>query len=141
MFSFILIAVVLSLIILLILLFRYYENNLLKGFWCSSNDFCKESGLKTMILYIGENGRCSIVIKTINNTTMCETFKLSYMNFCLCSWIPDTRNYNASVIWDTEDHEDVLPDNFKITYLPIKGKLYLYDNDELLGELFKDNRV
>ena len=60
---------------------------------------------------------------------------------CLSPQVCKERTYPARVKREYEENSGALPDKFSIKHYPIDGRLYLYDDDELIAELIKENRV
>lgn len=134
-------------IVVIILLFfqsRCIEHCDIHGFWTASPEFCTESDLRSMILYIGDgyiNKSAYMIIENDNGLIVNDALNIG-MGWCmpLSPFRCYVKRFNVSFNWhdDMKDVENVIPKNILMEYYPTIGKIVLSDSETTYAVLYKN---
>ncbi len=131
---------------------RYIETALLNGFWKANSDYCKDAGIKSMLLYLDING-VDVLYKRIPAYILIENNEGVIINnpvkirlnslFDLSQTLTSCRKYKMNIDWlETTDYEMFFPSNQILYYYPKCGKIVLTGyGDNIYAVLFKDNSM
>lgn len=128
-----------------VLCYRSTENNLLSGFWKGSPDFCEDSELDILLIYIGDDNNSTkpgyILMKNADGLIINDQ-----VEFCLSGGYSITpgmsheKIYTVDIKWLVSEGYDFFPSQQKIYYYPLLGKLVMLDsNGDITALLYKDN--
>jgi hypothetical protein len=155
---------IISCIVLLILIvnafqIRYIETQLLAGFWKADSDFCKNAGIKSMIMYLGNNEfslheilsivssgcviRGYILLENAEGIIINNPVNIKFKSkYDLSQTLSDYQKYKITIDWLEEtDYELFFPSVQTLYYYPKIGKLTLTQNENIYAVLFKDNSL
>lgn len=117
-----------------------YEDYLY-GFWVAEgDDFCDDSGIESMLIFIGEpeNDWASVTRKCyiiIMNDLCNQSFTMEYRK----GWSSiDILNYKINID-STFDDEEIWPDNSVLDVDMRTGVMKIYKNETLYAKLTKQN--
>lgn len=142
-----------SIVVILVILLLYYysrsiEDDMLTGFWCADPSFCQVAELEMFVLYLGDNisynirpgyllaaNSSGIILNNPINLHLSKSVSMPYINKEVL--------YDANIDWlDTPlEDESTFPSELQMAYYPKAGKLVLYDGDEIVASLWKDNQM
>jgi hypothetical protein len=149
MYNIITIAVVIILVILYITVLytiRHYENTLLTGAWSGSVDFCTESNLRKLFLYIFANDgmfshsrEAYLIMESDNNVLIDQLVRINFSsNFTLYPSIEKERKYFVDIDYLDKEEPEFLPNDLTLYYYPHVGKLIFANDDTSYMTLYKD---
>ncbi len=142
--------VVLAAIIIILILIYYGWNcslydyeEYLGGMWRGDDAFCEESGVSSMLLYIGKptakNNRTSrdgylVINNNVTNQAITLEYTPSNTSFCrLGEYAVDVN------IAYTED--EIMPKNVKLRVNMKTGSLKIYQKDKMYGLFYRDGEL
>lgn len=133
---------VIIVVVLLLIVISYYNYNdeYLYGFWTAQDDdFCRQSQISSMYLFIGNSGNifskereCHLIISLgdVANQGFTMKYRPSVVNF--------TSKYkiNAKI-----DGLSIWPENVNIEVDPRNGTMKIYDKEYIFAKLYKQHDV
>jgi len=137
------VAIIVVLLIIYYIAFKInvdkYED-FMYGLWVGDDQFCEESGIDTMLLFIGERDdderQCYLVIKSGDKYISNQGFEMEYSKG---SAGPLVRPYKIKAELDFDIDNPWGEDEIKFTFDIISGSLRIHDKDKLYAKLYKEN--
>lgn len=139
------IAIVIIILLLYLVQTRRANDDYLYGFWVAEGDeFCEESGVDSMLVFIGpaESGwfktkrTCYIVIM---NDLCNQGFTLEYTQGLLPNFGSSVNfgpSFSAAVVFD---EENIWEDNVSISIDAQRGTMKIYSGDTIYAKLTKQH--
>lgn len=138
-----LIAVILvSVIILVIWIFRGTEKHMMYGFWRANAEFCEKADLDLCVLYLGKNA--GYIIMKVRGGEIILNSPFSYelsRGYCLRPWMSPRRDFKIKFNWCDKQPCEFFPEHQNLIYWPADGKIILSDEKQVYAILYKDNAL
>lgn len=141
-------GVIVFVLLITIIMYRFTESYLLRGFWRADAEFCENAELSMFVLYLGDNNSYLyesrpgyMLAANAEGIILNNPIVLSMstgLNFTL--GMAKCKIYHATIDWQDNEPEDpdTFPTEFEVAYYPANGKLVMYKDDEVLASLWKD---
>lgn len=143
----ILLGAVIIFVILLVWSIRSIESSLLTGFWKADARFTQESGLITMIIYLGEPSivgtrKGYIIAANDAGLILNNPINISFGGgYSLSPFMCTYKEYDINIDWIDEDQPSYFPSRQTLYFYPNLGKLILAHGTEIKAILYKDGSL
>lgn len=137
----IIILIILLLILNLCINFKILKSTLL-GFWSGCEIFCEKNNIDLFWLYISDK-LAWIMIKKNNKDVINKLTNYKYNNSVESLFFIDINNkkkYNGKIKFKDLNNQQI-PNNLNFKLYPFFGRLILYDNQFVYGDLYKNNKL
>lgn len=142
---------VLTTFVLIIIAFVVFDSRIneyedfMYGLWVADEDFCRESGVDSILLFIGpeDTGFLNTVRKghiIINNDYSNQGFTIKYRKGSIIG-IP-TSHHDYSINAEIEfEEDDIMSNDIQIELSMKNNKMRIRDDEQLFGIFYKDHET
>ena len=142
----VLLGIIAVFVILIIYRSRAVESSLMTGFWKADARFSQESGLITMIMYLGDPSimgtrKGYIIAANEFGLILNNPLSISFSGYSLNPFMCEYREYSILIDWLDEDPPEYFPSKQTMYFYPQLGKIILAEDIEIKAILYKDGSL